>query len=388
MVARECLIGRDDRGQVEAASRLPWPMAKINPSDITWPKHEPWWVNNRKFANITAHWAVSSAYLALRNRTPLAPEEASRSAVIMTSGGGGEDELTVNFPRILASAKKDPRPIATLLYEEIPDYSYIMGIPSQIGQFVSKACGFDGSNVAVFGECGVGGFGALSAGVRMLQSDEFDRVMVVGVGRVLQPHSLLWLDRHGPLGTEASEGRGPFDANRNGTLIGEGAAAIMLENADRVGDAMPLAFLRGCETVCAPTHAAAADAVISMVTDGLERAPGLWWAHGAGSKRLDAEECQAVSPKIRAATTASKGTIGNVLECSALIDLTLVVEALRSAKIPPIGLLQTPDPDLGDIDFVFNEARHHDFDTALVTALGYGDMTSAGAAIVTKGRLQ
>jgi hypothetical protein len=43
---------------------------------------------------------------------------------------------------------------------------------------------------------------------------------------------------------------------------------------------------------------------------------------------------------------------------------------------------------LGNIDFVFNEARHHDFDTALVTALGYGDMTSAGAAIVTKGRLQ
>jgi 3-oxoacyl-[acyl-carrier-protein] synthase II len=181
MVARECLIGRDDRGQVEKASRLPWPMAKIDPSDITWPKHEPWWVNNRKFANITAHWAVSSAYLALRNRTPLTPEEASRSAVIMTSGGGGEDELTVNFPRILASAKKDPRPIATLLYEEIPDYSYIMGIPSQIGQFVSKACGFDGANVAIFGECGVGGFGALSAGVRMLQSDEFDRVMVVAM---------------------------------------------------------------------------------------------------------------------------------------------------------------------------------------------------------------
>jgi 3-oxoacyl-[acyl-carrier-protein] synthase II len=281
-------------------------------------------------------------------------------------------------------AQTDPRPLATLLYQEVPDYSYLRGIPCQSGQFVCLAAGFTGSNIAVYGEAAASGLGALAFAHRLIQSGELDRVIVPAVGLPLPPQMLLAYDRQDRLGETAGPGSGPFDRDRAGTLMGHGAVSIVIESqesAERRG-APIFAALTACESVNARTRREALSAAVDMVLD--DKKPDMWWAHGAGSVELDLAECQAVGERFRAPTTGSKGTIGNLFEAAALVDIVLAVEALRRKEVPPVGLLENPDPELGDIDFVVGSSRKlaDGANTALITALD-ARVASAGAALVT-----
>ncbi|MGA8496111.1 MAG: beta-ketoacyl synthase N-terminal-like domain-containing protein [Xanthobacteraceae bacterium] len=374
---------RQREGKRSLHPKFPWPEASLQDPDIPWPQGSAW-VDIKKYANASAHQAVAVARMAIEESGVPDAVSGLRCGSVMASGNRA-DELSPIFGKLAVLAQTDPRPLAKLLYDEVPDYSYLRGIPCQSGQFVCLAAGFRGSNVAVYGEAGVGGLGALAFAVRLLQSGELDRVIVVGVGIPIPPPILVAFDRHDPLGTEARPGRGPFDIARAGTLLGHGAVAIVIER-DEVATARGaprLASLLACETINASTREAALDFATRMVLAEAGRPPDLWWAHGAGSVLTDLTECQIVGPLVHAPTTASKGTIGNTFESSGLIDLALAVEALKRAEVPPVGLLENPDPALGGIDFVVKTSRRlqQGPKTALVTALDYR-VAAAGAAVI------
>jgi 3-oxoacyl-[acyl-carrier-protein] synthase II len=372
----------------EKAARLPWPIARVCSSDTPWPDNEPWWINNQKFANLSARWAVAAAAGALQNAKTAAIDESERCGVIVAVPTGEEDALRV-IPRLAALSQTDPRPLATLLYEEVPDYSYLRGIPSQTGQFIAKISGHLGSNVAVYGEAGTGGLCAVSLALRLIDSGELDRVVIVAVGPPLSAAALAACDRTDPLATEAAPGRGPFDVHRQGALIGHGAAGIVLERRDvalRRG-VDPLAELLCCETVYAANLSNALATSVDLVLSQSSERPGVWWAHGTGSLTLDEVECQAVSRLVKAIATSTKGTIGVAFECAALIDIAVAAEALTRQIVPPVGLLRRPDPALGDLDFVTAVARPAPgLRTAMVTALSQGGsgLDGAGAAMITR----
>ncbi|MGH3854313.1 MAG: beta-ketoacyl synthase N-terminal-like domain-containing protein [Pseudonocardiaceae bacterium] len=373
--------------KMSSSGSFPWPIAAVRASDFGWPDGDTW-VNNKKYANIAAHGAVAAARLALKTAGTADGADSARCGTVIAVSSSSLDELSDVIPRLAAMAETDPRPLAKLLYDEVRDYSYIREIPSQLGQFVSMATGFRGSNVAVYGEAGAGGFGALALGARLLHSGELDRVLVVGVSPPLSVSTLVAFDRQEALGTLAGPGSGPFDVDRAGTLIGQGSAAIMLES-QTVADArgvVPLAELRACETMGASTRIDAIDAAVRSVVDRQDEPPGLWWAHGAGSITLDCEECGSVGRYIDVPTTASKGTIGNAFECAGLIDVALAVEALEQEMAPPIGLLRKPDPQLGDIDFVHGAPRPiPGVRSVLVTTVSHGSRAAmAGAALVAR----
>jgi 3-oxoacyl-[acyl-carrier-protein] synthase II len=301
----------------------------------------------------------------------------------------GEEDTVKVIPRLAALSRTDPRPLATLLYEEVPDYSYVRGIPSQTGQFIAKASGYCGSNMAVYGEAGAGGLSAAALAVRLLESGELDRMIVVGVGPPLSTAALAALDRGDPLATEAAPGRGPFDIERRGILLGQGAAAIVLENKDAAltRGIAPLAELTCCESVCAANLSQAIATVVGLVLTQAAHNPDVWWAHGTGSAPLDEMQCRAVAPLVKATTSSTKGTIGCAFECSGLIDIAVAVEALNREIVPPIGLLRNPDPTLGDFDFALSSSRPASgVRSALVTAFGNagGAMTAAGAAFIKR----
>jgi 3-oxoacyl-[acyl-carrier-protein] synthase II len=374
--------------QNDPSKRLPWPIAEVSLADAPWPDDDPWWINNQKFANVTAHWAVAAALAALKTAGTADDEDSARCGVVMAVSSGEEESVKI-IPKLAALAQTDPRPLATLLYEEVPDYSYVRGIPSQTGQFIAKASGFRGSNLAVYGESGAAGFSAASLALRLLQSGELDRVIVVGVGAPLSPAALAALDRADPLGAEAAFGRGPFDVERRGALIGQGAAAIILEHKETAlrRGIEPMAELACCEAVCASSLTQAIGAAIDLVLTQVNQRPGVWWAQGTGSVTSDKMECHAVAPLVEAATTSTKGTIGTAFECAGLIDIAVAVEALNQELVPPVGLLRTPDPALGEVDFVLASSRPvPGVRSALVTALGHAGsaMTAAGAALITR----
>ena len=363
--------------------RFPWPEASLKEPNVPWPEGGAW-PDIKKYANDSAHQAVAVGRMAIAQSGMADEASAIRCGAVMASGNRS-DELAPLMGRLGLLAQTDPRPLAKLLFDEVPDYSYLRGIPCQIGQFVCLATGFRGSNVAHYGEAGASGLGALSFAKRMLEHEELDRVIVVGVGIPLPPQMLVALDRHNPLGTEAIPGRGPFDVGRAGTLLGHAAVALIIERESvaRARGAATLGTLLLCESINATSSPAALAVATQRALEFAGRPPQFWWAHGAGSVSADLAECQTVAPLVRGPTTGTKGTIGNTGEAAGLVDVVLAAEALRRGQIPPVGLLQKPDPALGDIDFVVGKPRAMPpgRGTALVTALD-SRAECAGAAVI------
>jgi 3-oxoacyl-[acyl-carrier-protein] synthase II len=377
---------RDNSSKENGAtpSALPWPLATANWPEVRWPEGDIW-INNAKYANLAARVAVAATNLALERAGMAEDKDSVRCGTVMAVGSSGSDELSAIMPKLALLSETDSRALATLLYEEVPDYSYIRGIPSQLGQFVSMATGFRGSNVAVYGETGAGGLSGLSLGLRLIETGELERVIVVGVSAPAATGALVAMERHEPIGLQAKAGRGPFDVERSGVLLGYGAVAIVLENEEtaRSRGSEPLARLVACETLTASSRGAASAEVTRLALDQAGERPGVWWSSGAGSVQRDQEECQAIGPLVNAPATSSKGTIGTAFECGGLIDVALAVESLARKRVPPIGLLQIPDPALGEIDFVIRAGRAvPEATSALVTSLGFGENTTSGAAII------
>jgi 3-oxoacyl-[acyl-carrier-protein] synthase II len=376
----------DDR-----ASGFPWPMAPIDPADIPWPEGALW-ANMRKYANGSAEAAVAVALLAMDGAKPAEGAEALRSGVVIAVGCLGSDELGDMLGRIAVRSRIDERPLVKLLYDYVPDYSYIRGIPSQIGQFVAIATGFRGSNVAVYGEGGAGGLGALTLAQRIVRSGELDRVIVVGVSPPIAAGVLTALDHEDPLGTEASPGRGPFDTERSGAFPGQSAVAFMVERADAAGifgaPAAPLELV-SCETMCTPKRADALSQATREAVDKAAIQPDVWWSHASGSRVQDAEAVAAVTPQVSAPATSSKGTIGMSFEGGALVDVVLAAESLRRASVPPVGLLERPDPAFtsAGADIVTGSPRPVPAAVStLVTAVSTGAAAAtAGAAVLRLG---
>ncbi len=377
-----------DEASTNGRSSRPWAMATVDPSDTPWPSGAPW-DKTKKYANTAAQAAVYTALQAIGVAGPATAAEADRCGTVMAVSSSGADDLGDIIPQLAAMALTDPRSLAKLLYDEVPDYSYIRGIPSQLGQFVSMANGFRGSNVAVYGEAGANGLGALALACRLIDSGELDRVMVVGVAPAMSVTSLVALDREDPLARTAETGRGPFDAGRAGALLGQGAAALVLESEHLAAarGIAPLAILRACEAFAATDREEALDHAVRAVLSAPGSEAQAWWAHASGSVAVDQQEWQVVQRHLRVPATSSKGTMGNALECGALVDIAMAVEALARQTVPPVGLLAEPDAALDGLDAVRGTPRSMpDLDAVLVTSLNHGrSAATAGAAVIAKG---
>jgi 3-oxoacyl-[acyl-carrier-protein] synthase II len=370
------------------ASGMPWPMTAIDPADAAWPSG-PLWSKMKKYANTAAHAAVATAVQAVDTAGPASEAEAPRCGTVMAVSSTGGDGLSEVIPRLAALAQDDPRALAKLLYDEVPDYSYIRGIPSQLGQFVSMANGFRGSNLAVYGEAGAGGLGALALAMRLIESGELDRVMVVGVSAHLSVRALVAFDREDALASSAEPGRGPFDGSRIGVLVGQGAAALVLERESIAASrgVRALASLKACEAFAAVSRRAALEQAVDVVLGQAHGDAELWWSHASGSQIRDQEEWDVVRRRVATPATSSKGTMGDAFECAALIDVALAVEALDRETAPPIGLLTNPDPELVDLDPVVGSPRPlAGLRNVLLTSLNHGRSAAmAGAAVIGKG---
>lgn len=370
----------------DSDARLPWPMAALAWSEIGWPEGQSW-ANNKKYANFAGHAAVAVAKEAAGGRVVSDPAQAERCGIVISVGSTNSLELGEAIQKVALIADGDPRPLATVMFDDSPDFSYVRGIPSQVGQFVAMATGFRGSNVVVYGESSAGGLSALSFATRLIQSGELDRVMVVGIAPAMPVGTLAALEQREPLATQAVPGRGPFDVGRAGMLLGESAVALVLEREGAfAGEAQPLAELVACETLSAASRPQAAGFVVDSVLKQSPLRPGVWWASGNGGIDGDREECEAVAPHVRGVpVTSSKGSIGSASECGALIDVALAIESFAREQVPPIGLLEQPDPALGDIDFVVKAPRSlPGLRSALITAMGGGVSTTAGAAVLAR----
>jgi 3-oxoacyl-[acyl-carrier-protein] synthase II len=180
----------------------------------------------------------------------------------------------------------------------------------------------------------------------------------------------------------------PFDRDRDGFVMGEGAAMVILEEleAARRRGARIYAELSGYGATADASHITApeptGDGARRSVLRALDRAHaspadvGYINAHGTGTQLNDAAETRAIKAALgdAAATvpmSSTKSMHGHLLGAGGALEAILSVLAIRDQYVPPTINLDEPDPEC-DLDYVPNVGRPHTIDLAISTSFGFG----------------
>jgi 3-oxoacyl-[acyl-carrier-protein] synthase II len=202
---------------------------------------------------------------------------------------------------------------------------------------------------------------------------------------------ILAFDRLGAMSRNNADPTGackPFDKNRDGIVMGEGAAALMVEDLEfaRARGAKVLAEVIG--------YAATSDAfhVIAPAENGVgarramqralqnARVPPneIDWisAHGTGTQLNDKYETMAIKEVFgeqaySVPITSTKPLTGHMMGATGALEAIFGIKAIETGIIPPTINYQAPDPDC-DLDYVTNAARERHVDTFMSNAFGFG----------------
>jgi 3-oxoacyl-[acyl-carrier-protein] synthase II len=284
------------------------------------------------------------------------------------------------------------------LRERGPESVSPLAVPLMMSNAAAAALsmrhGLRGPSFAISTAC-ASGAGALGSAMRMLQSGEADAVVAGGSEAGLTPLARAAFSALDAL-SESGISR-PFDARRDGFVMGEGAAVLVLE---RAGDAhgrgaRVLGTLRGYGASSDAYHLTApredgegqAAAITAAMADAGVEAAEIDYvnAHGTSTPLNDRAETQAIKLALgeramQIPVSSTKSAIGHLLGAAGAVEAVATLLALRDRIVPPTLGLSEPEEGL-DLDYVPNSARPLCLDTerpalALSNSFGFGGHNS------------
>ncbi|APE24949.1 MULTISPECIES: beta-ketoacyl-[acyl-carrier-protein] synthase family protein [Streptomyces] len=261
---------------------------------------------------------------------------------------------------------------------------------------LSMVHGLTGESLCVTSACSSGAQ-AVGTGMRLLASGAADAVVVGGAESAASPLIAAAFRNAGalsPTGTSV-----PFDRDRDGFLLGEGAGVLVLETAEgaarRGAEVLGSVLGYGASsdahhlTAPEPSGRSAATAVVRAMTAAGAEPGDLAYinAHGTGTLLNDQLESEALRSALGAALPAipissSKAAIGHLLGAAGAVEAVATLQALRHATAPPTAGLREPDERLGPLDLV-RTARPLPMDRpdrallGLSTSFGFGGHNAA-----------
>ncbi|WP_210491981.1 beta-ketoacyl-ACP synthase II [Patulibacter sp. SYSU D01012] len=275
------------------------------------------------------------------------PYAQERIGTVIGTGIGGFITLTENHKAMLEGKPVSPLAIPLLMANG----------PS--GQ-VALRHGFQGPSFGTVSACAAGAH-AIASGVRELRAGTVDAVVVGGTEA-----ALVDLARAGFGAMDALSPTGqsrPFHKDRNGFVLAEGAAVLILEDEDRAKarGAQILGFVRGIGSssdahhLTAPTEdgAGAARAITASLRDAGIQATDVDYvnAHGTGTPLNDRSEAGAMRVGLgdhilETPISSLKSAIGHTLGAAGAIEAAATIRALADRVAPPTLNLDAPDPDI------------------------------------------
>jgi 3-oxoacyl-[acyl-carrier-protein] synthase II len=250
--------------------------------------------------------------------------------------------------------------------------------------------GYRGPNYAPVSACATGS-SAIGEAAELIRRGDADAVLAGGAEACMHPlilagfvamRGLAAEDKHPP---HASR---PFDATRNGFVMGEGACVLVLEEleAARARGATIYAEILGYGASNDAHHMAQPDpestGVKEMMRAALSRAGvapervGYINAHGTSTPQGDLAETRAIKEVFgdhayRLAVSSTKSVTGHCFGAAGAVEAMMCVLAVHHGVLPPTMNYEHPDPEC-DLDYVPNEARQAQVDVALSNAMGLG----------------
>ena len=309
-----------------------------------------------------------------------------RTGVYVGLGGGSYQNEYEFFP-LLTTANGDLGTFGRELAATVNPMWLLRSMPNNVLCHIGIRYGLKGPNACLTNHS-VSGSLAVAEAAAALRAGEADRALAVGHDAPVEPQMVLYYHQ---LGLLSADGLWPFDARRSGSLLGEGAAALVLETEAAAAARHVKVFGEflgsGCTSEAEGLLAIRADGdglagAIALALDDAAMRPaevGMIVAHGSGTRQSDASEAAAIRRVFGATTppvTAFKWAFGHPLAASGILDSVLALAALRHGVVPGVATLRERDPDLGDLP-VSARPQVPRSDVALVLNRGFGGSNTA-----------
>jgi len=286
-----------------------------------------------------------------------------------------------------------------ILLEKGPDRVSPFLVPMMIADMaaaqVSIALGAKGPNICTTTACSSGS-DAIGAACEFIKHGGAEIMITGGAESTINPIGITAFNALNALSTRNDAphlASRPFDAERDGFIISEGAAILILESLDhaRKRDATILAEITGYGATADSYHVtqplengegAAKAMQIAMGNAGVNpRDIDYINAHGTSTPLNDLTETRAIKAVFgefayRVPVSSTKSMTGHLIGCAGAAEAIFCIMAIQNGVIPPTTNLTSPDPEC-DLDYVPNTARQAKITTALSNSFGFGGHNSA-----------
>jgi 3-oxoacyl-[acyl-carrier-protein] synthase II len=326
-----------------------------------------------QFAVVTARQALDHAQLEVTD------DNRDRIGVVIGTGIGGVGTLVTQTQRYLTGG---PRRVSPHL---VP-----MMLPDTSAGYIAIEFGLRGPNMAIVTAC-ASSANAIGEATSMIQRGSADVIIAGGSEAAVVPVAVAGFNVMDAISTRNDDPQSasrPFDRDRDGFLVGEGSAALILESlkhaqdrgATILGEVVGYGANNDAYHITAPSENGIG-AVICMRT-ALEDA-GLGTddidyinAHGTSTPLNDASETQAIKTLFgeqayNIPVSSTKSMTGHLMGAAGALEAVFSLKAIQTSTLPPTINHDNPDPEC-DLDYVPNHARKQDVRTVMSNSFGFG----------------
>lgn len=326
------------------------------------------------------HLSIAAAKMAMEQSGLQVTEgNATRVGVLVSAGMGGLPAIE-KYHTVLA--EKGPKKIT-------PFFIPMLIINLASGQ-ISIIFGAKGPNTSVVTACATGTH-SIGEAARLIQHGTADAMIAGGTESVITPLGIGGFNAMKALSTrndEPERASRPFDAGRDGFVMGEGAGVMVLEELEsaKARGANILAEVVGYGltgdayhiTTPAPNGEGAARCIKMAMDDARLDAEGISYinAHGTSTKFNDEFETMAIKAVLgdhayKVPVSSTKSMTGHLLGAAGGVEAVASVMSILENKVPPTINYEDPDPEC-DLDYVPNTARDVKVDAVLSNSFGFG----------------
>jgi 3-oxoacyl-[acyl-carrier-protein] synthase II len=319
----------------------------------------------------SSQFAVAAAHLAVRD-AHLSPDELSAITAgicIGTTMGSVQTSEIIN-QMIVLQGKTD---FSNDLICQVPTHS----TPAA----VAREFGITGPNLMFSTACSAGNY-AIGYGLDLIRLGKTDVILAGGS----DPFSKVAFTGFNQFGAVAPEKCQPFDKNRKGMMVAEGAGMLIIESLDHAltRNAPIYAEIAGYGLSCDAHHMTlpSVEGVSRCMMQALRETRitteqvDYICAHGTGTPANDRAECAAIRNVFGSRTkdvpvSSIKSMIGHTMGAASALEAISCALTVKNNLIPPTINYETPDPEC-DIDCVPNQARGHEVNIALNNSYAFG----------------
>jgi 3-oxoacyl-[acyl-carrier-protein] synthase II len=326
------------------------------------------------------HFGFCAAKQAIADaKLDMTKEDADRVGVIIGSGIGGM--LTIeNQHKVLM--ERGPRKVSPFMIPAL--------ISNMCGGLVAIELGARGPNFGVVSACSTATH-AIGESLRMIRTGEADVMVCGGAEAAITPLAYAGFCSMKAMSTcndAPQKSSRPFDLNRDGFIMGEGSAILVVESLEHAlaRGAHIYAELAGYAATCDAYHITSPDpdgkglslSMTRALSDARLRPEDIDYinAHGTSTPYNDKFETLAIKKVFgdharKVNISSTKSMTGHLLGAAGSIEAVISIKAIESGEIPPTINYETPDPDC-DLDYTPNVKRSAKVNAVLTDNLGFG----------------